>query len=126
MSQPNPHAKRLIDLRKHPRVLVPSGALFSFKRLVVPVRSGEDVEGEGALLDLSIGGCRIVSELPLSIGQEYNLIFQISMERPPIPVDAAVVRWTNDSTYGLKFISIDPHDESRIRDLLLDIRRTAA
>lgn len=126
MSQPNPHAKRLIDLRKHPRVLVPSGALFSFKRLVVPVRSGEDVEGEGALLDLSIGGCRIVSELPLSIGQEYNLIFQISMERPPIPVDAAVVRWTDDSTYGLKFISIDPHDESRIRDLLLDIRRTAA
>lgn len=126
MSQPNPQAKRLIDLRKHPRVLVPSGALFSFKRLVVPVRSGEDVEGEGALVDLSIGGCRLVSELPLTIGQEYNLIFQISTERPPIPVDAAVVRWTDDSTYGLKFISIDPHDESRIHELLLDIRRSVS
>ena len=126
MSQPNPQPKRIIDLRKHPRLLVPSGALFSFKRLVVPAQLGEDVEGEGALVDLSIGGCRILSELPLTIGQEYNLIFQISMERPPIPVDAAVVRWTDDATYGLKFISIDPHDESRIRDLLLEIRRPAA
>ena len=123
MAQPNPQSKRIIDLRKHPRLLVPSGALFSFKRLVVPVQLGEQVEGEGALVDLSIGGCRILSELPLKIGQEYNLIFQISMERPPIPVDAAVVRWTDDSTYGLKFISVDPHDESRIRDLLLEIRR---
>lgn len=126
MSPPNPQSKRIIDLRKHPRLLVPSGAFFSFKRLIVPVPSGEDIEGEGALVDLSIGGCRILSELPLTIGQEYHLIFQISMERPPIPVDAAVVRWTDDSTYGLKFISIDPHDESRIRDLLLEIRRPAA
>ncbi len=124
MAQPHAQPKRIIDLRKHTRILLPAGALFSFRRLVVPVRLGEEAEGEGAMVDLSIGGCRLLSEVPLNIGQEYNLILQISTERPPIPVDAAVVRWTDDSMYGLKFISIDPHDESQIRDLLLDIRRS--
>lgn len=123
MAQPQTQSRRIIDLRKHPRILLPAGALFSFRRLVVPVRLGEEVEGEGAIVDLSIGGCRLLSDMPLSIGQEYNLILQISTERPPIPVDAAVVRWTEASMYGLKFISIAPHDESQIRDLLLDIRR---
>ena len=123
MSPPHAQPKRIIDLRKHPRLPLPSGALFSFKRLVVPVRFSEEVEGEGALVNLSIGGCRLFSEVPLNIGLEYHLIFQISMERPPIPVDAAVVRWTNGATYGLKFISINPRDEAQIRDLLLEIRR---
>lgn len=92
MALPRTQPKRIIDLRKHPRIPLPAGALFSFRRLVVPVRFGEDLEGEGALVDLSIGGCRLLSDVPLIIGQEYNLIFQISMEQPPIPVDAAVVQ----------------------------------
>ncbi len=123
MAQSQTQPKRIIDLRKHPRIPLPAGALFSFRRLVLPVRLGEEVEGEGTVVDLSIGGCRLVSDVPLTIGQEYNLILQISTERPPIPVDAAVVRWTDAAMYGLKFISIAPHDESQIRDLLLDIRR---
>ncbi|MEY4528872.1 MAG: hypothetical protein RL768_2591 [Nitrospirota bacterium] len=124
MALPQTQPKRIIDLRKHPRISLPAGALFSFRRLVVPVRLGEVVEGEGAIVDLSIGGCRLLSDMPLNIGQEYNLILQISLERPPIPVDAAVVRWTDASIYGLKFTSVAPHDESQIRDLLLDIRRS--
>lgn len=124
MALPQTQPKRIIDLRKHPRISLPAGALFSFRRLVVPVRLGEVVEGEGAIVDLSIGGCRLLSDMPLDIGQEYNLILQISLERPPIPVDAAVVRWTDASIYGLKFTSVAPHDESQIRDLLLDIRRS--
>lgn len=123
MALPRTQPKRIIDLRKHPRIPLPAGALFSFRRLVVPVRLGEVVEGEGAIVDLSIGGCRLLSDVPLIIGQEYNLIFQISMEQPPIPVDAAVVRWTNNTTYGLKFISIDTRDEARLQNLLLEIRR---
>ncbi len=124
MALPQRQPKRIIDLRKHPRIPLPAGALFSFRRLVVPVRLGAVVEGEGAIVDLSIGGCRLLSDMPLDIGQEYNLILQISFERPPIPVDAAVVRWTDASIYGLKFTSVAPHDESQIRDLLLDIRRS--
>lgn len=123
MAQPNGPPKRIIDLRKHQRIITPSGALFSFKQLVVPAQLLDDVEGEGALIDLSLGGCRLFSDTPLNLGQEYHLILQISVERPPIPVEAAVVRWTDDKIYGLKFTSIDTRDESELRDLLIEIRR---
>jgi c-di-GMP-binding flagellar brake protein YcgR len=123
MSQPNTQPKRIIELRKHQRIITPSSALFSFKQLVVPAQLLDDVEGEGALIDLSLGGCRLLSETPLALGREYHLILQISVERPPIPVEAAVVRWIEDNTYGLKFTSIDTHDESQLRDLLIEIRR---
>lgn len=126
MSQPKALPKRIIDLRKHQRIIVPSSALFSFKQLVVPAQHLENMEGEGALLDLSLGGCRLLSDTPLALGREYNLILQISVERPPIPVEAAVVRWTDDRIYGLKFTSIDIRDESQLRELLIEIRRPAA
>ena len=125
MAQPNAPPKRIIDLRKHQRILTPSSALFSFTQLIIPVQLLADAEGEGALLDLSLGGCRLLSDTPLNLGQEYRLILQISVERPPIPVEAAVVRWTDNNTYGLKFTSIDTRDESQLRDLLIDIRRPA-
>lgn len=123
MSQHSAQSRRIIELRKHHRIITPSGALFSFKQLVVPAQTLDDVEGEGALLDLSLGGCRLISETPLALGREYHLILQISVKQPPIPVEAAVVRWVEDNTYGLKFTSIDTHDESQLRDLLIEIRR---
>ncbi|MEQ1794413.1 MAG: PilZ domain-containing protein [Nitrospira sp.] len=123
MAQPSGQPKRIIDLRKHQRIITPSSALFSFKQLVVPAQLLDEVEGEGAVIDLSLGGCRLLSDTPLALGQEYHLILQISVERPPIPVEAAVVRWIDDNTYGLKFTSIDTRDESQLRNLLIDIRR---
>ena len=90
MPMPNAQPKRIIDLRKHQRTITPSSALFSFKQLVIPVPLLDDVEGEGAILDLSLGGCRLLSETPLTLGQEYHLILQILVEQPPIPVEAAV------------------------------------
>lgn len=125
MSLPNTQPKRIIDLRMHQRILTPSGALFSFKQLVVPAQLLTEVEGDGAILDLSLGGCRLRSETPLIRGLEYHLILQISTEQPPIPVEAAVVRWTDDKTYGLKFTSIATHDETLLKNLLMEIRRAS-
>ena len=125
MSQPPSQARRLIDLRKHPRLFTPSGALFSFKRLVVPVQFEGNAEGEGTLIDLSLGGCRLLSDTPLEIGELYNLILQVSKESSPVIIEAAAVRWTQANTYGLKFLSVQSVDESHLRDLLLDIRHTS-
>lgn len=126
MSTPHPPARRIIELRKHPRIFTPSGALFSFKRLVIPVQFQENAEGEGTLIDLSLGGCRLRSDVPLEIGEQYRLILQVSSERRPIPVEAAVVRWTQDKTYGLKFTALQSDDESRLQELLLEIRHPTA
>lgn len=125
MSQPPAKTRRIIERRKHPRILTPSGALFSFKRLIDPVESEEHTEGEGTLLDLSLGGCRLHSDIPLEISERYNLILQISKKPRPIIVEAAIVRWTQENTYGLKFTSMQSIHESHLRELLLDMRRPA-
>lgn len=125
MSQPTSQNRRIINLRKHPRIFTPSGALFSFNRLIIPAQFGEHAEGEGTLIDLSLGGCRLLSEIPLEISERYKLILQISRESSPIVVEAAVVQWKQDRTYGLKFTSLQSIDESHLRDLLLDIRHLA-
>jgi c-di-GMP-binding flagellar brake protein YcgR len=123
MSQPPAKNRRIIERRKHPRILTPSGALFSFKRLIDPVESEEHTEGEGTLLDLSIGGCRLHSDIPLEISERYNLILQISKKPRPIIVETAIVRWTQENTYGLKFTSMHSTHESHLRELLTDMRR---
>lgn len=125
MSQPPAKTRRIIERRKHPRIITPSGALFSFKRLIDPVESEEHTEGEGTLLDLSLGGCRLHSDIPLEISERYHLILQISKKPRPIIVEAAIVRWTQENTYGLKFTTIQSIHESHLRDLLLDMRRPA-
>jgi c-di-GMP-binding flagellar brake protein YcgR len=122
MSQPPSHNRRIIELRKHPRIFTPSGALFSLKRLTSPAQSEEHTEGEGTLIELSLGGCRLLSDIPLEIGERYNLILQVTKKSCPILVEAAVVRWTKESTYGLKFTSLQSIHESHLRELLLDIR----
>jgi len=125
MAQPFSSARRLIELRKHPRIPTPEGALFSFKSLSQGAQLEATAEGEGTLINLSLGGCQLVSDVPLTIGERYNLILQPSGGSPPISVEAAVVRWTADKTYGLKFISLQPNDESRLQDLLREIRHRA-
>ena len=122
MSQPPSHNRRIIELRKHPRIFTPSGALFSLKRLTSPGPSEEHTEGEGTLIELSLGGCRLLSRHSSEIGERYNLILQVTKKSCPILVEAAVVRWTKESTYGLKFTSLQSIHESHLRELLLDIR----
>ncbi|TMQ25433.1 MAG: PilZ domain-containing protein [Nitrospirae bacterium] len=122
MSQPPSHNRRIIELRKHPRIFTPSGALFSLKRLISPAQFEEHTEGEGTLIELSLGGCRLLSDIPLEIGERYNLILQVTKKNCPILVEAAVVRWIQESTYGLKFTSLQSIHESHLRELLLDIR----
>src|SRR2546422_567721 len=80
MSQPPSHNRRIIELRKHPRIFTPSGALFSLKRLISPAQFEEHTEGEGTLIELSLGGCRLLSDIPLEIGERYNLILQVTKE----------------------------------------------
>lgn len=125
MNQPPSQGRRLINLRKHPRIYTPSGALFSFTRLVVPAQFEGSAEGEGTLIDLSLGGCRLTSEMPLEIGEQYRLILQVYSQSRPIPVEAAVVRWMQDKTYGLKFTALQPGDEACLQELLLEIRHPA-
>ena len=125
MGQPPSQHRRIIERRKHPRILTPLGALFSFKRLIDPVEFEEHTEGEGTLTDLSREGCRLLSDIPLEIGERYHLILQVLKKSRPVIIDAAVVRWTQKKIHGLKFTSMQSVHESHLQELLLDMRRPA-
>ena len=125
MNKPPTHKRRIIERRKHPRIFTPSGALVSFKRLIEPVEIEEHTEGEGSLTELSREGCRLLSDIPLKIGERYHLILQVSKKSRPIVVEAAVVRWILEHAYGLKFTSMQSIHESHLRELLLELRRPA-
>jgi PilZ domain-containing protein len=122
MSQRPAPKRRIIERRKHPRIFTPSGALFSFNRLIDPFESEEHTEGEGTLVELSLEGCRLLSDIPLKVGKRYHLILQVSKEPRPILVEAAIVRWAGENTYGLKFTSMQSNHESHLRELLLELR----
>ena len=125
MSHPPSPKRRIIERRKHPRIITPSAALFSFKRLIEPVEFEEHTEGEGTITDLSREGCRLLSDIPLVIGEPYHLILQVSKKSRPIIIEGAVVRWTHENTHGIKFTSMQSIHESHLRELLLELRRPA-
>ena len=123
MSQPPSQHRRIIERRKHPRIRTPSTALLSFKCHIDPFQSEDRAEGDGRLIELSLGGCRLLYDIPLEIGKRYHLILQVSKKSRPIIVEAAVVQWTQGNICGLKFSSMQAIHESYLRDLLLDMRR---
>ena len=126
MSQLTKQHRRIIELRQHPRVSTPSSALVSFKRLVAaPVRSEEELESDATLLELSVGGCRIQSDIPLALGKEYGLIMQLAGDRQPIRIETAVVRWNKNGTYGLKFLALPLREETQIKELVQATRQPA-
>ena len=126
MSQRPIPKRRIIERRKHPRILTPSSALVSFKCHIDPFQSEDRAEGDGRLIELSLGGCRLLHEIPLEIGKGYHLILQVSKKSHPIIVETAAVQWIQDNICGLKFLSMQATYESQLRELLLELRRPAS
>lgn len=122
----NAQARRFIELRKHRRLTPPPGALLSFAQLAPPSETAEESEGDGTILNLSSGGCKILSEIPVKVGQPYSLIIQLPSFPTPITVEAAIVRWTSDLTFGVKFSAMQKGQEELLREVLRRLRTTSA
>lgn len=65
------------------------------RHLRVPVRlslsfSGGKVRGEGTVIDMFLGGCKIKSDTPVAIGDIYYLEIVVNEQEPPIEVPAIV------------------------------------
>ncbi|MCP9452748.1 MAG: PilZ domain-containing protein [Nitrospira sp.] len=65
------------------------------RHLRVPVRlslsfSGGKVRGKGTVIDISLGGCKIQSDVPVTVDDIYYLEILVSEQEPPIEVPAIV------------------------------------
>lgn len=124
MSDINAQPRRFIDLRKHRRVVPPPGSLLSFSAIVPPGEQIGDAEGEGIVINLSPGGCMVVSETDVMVGQQYHLILQSPSAPGPITIDTAIVRWSHPREFGIKIVSIGPDQEERLLELFQRLRAT--
>jgi PilZ domain len=85
-----------------------------------PAREDEKFQSEeGTLLDISIRGCAIRSDVPLHKGTLLCLQIRLADQEPPIEIDIATVRTVTGRRLGLEFVRIRHEEEARLRKLLL-------
>ena len=79
------------------------------------------VGGEGSLLDLSSRGCRIESLTDVKPGATLEVRIEVIEHRPPIQIQAAVVRWSRERQFGREFEVIAPTEWAYLRDVVKQI-----
>ena len=85
--------------------------------------SGEQIEGQGKLMDLSLWGCWIESDIPVAMGTTLKLRLHVPGGDSPIQIDTARVRWTNGRACGVEFIRLPAEDLARLRQLVQDLEQ---
>ena len=77
--------------------------------------SGEDISGEGMVLDVAMGGCTFTTRSDLAIGMTVKMNLRISAAVPPVVVDAAVVRNVRAGIAGVEFVSWQESERERLQ-----------
>jgi hypothetical protein len=103
--------------RKHERVRVQFRSHFSMK--------GKMLAGDGDLTDLSPGGCRILSPVPVTVGAEVELCIFPGDSANPILIDAATVRWCRPNEFGLSITKIRVPVQRHLTDVWRKLAKPA-
>jgi hypothetical protein len=77
--------------------------------------SGQDITGEGELLNVSMGGCSFHTGANLTTGMILKLGLQISNDVAPVIVDAAVVRNVRSGGVGIEFLQWQQSERERLQ-----------
>lgn len=94
-----------MDLRQHPRYEVALTSSFL----------GDEINGNGTVKNLCLGGCAIVSDCTLRVGAFVELTIDLPEEFGPLQVEVAVVRWKIGTKFGLDFLQLGQDQQSRLR-----------
>ena len=106
---------KTVDRRATPRLRVQFRTTFL---------SSMNMEGMGVMLDLSSGGCRIESPVPM----EPSLLLELRIYAPnvewPLMIEAANVQWVSGQTFGLAFFRITEPEQQRLGQVIEDLRES--
>jgi PilZ domain-containing protein len=116
--------QRLIERRQHRRGTSRPGTLLSFSLLTNTPSQTDLQQGDAMLLNLSLSGCKIESELPLLIGLHYRLLLQSRIDTTPVTINRATVIWGTHTAFGLRFIDTAPAEERAIKEILSQMPHT--
>jgi PilZ domain len=93
----------------------------------IPVRfqshqSADDFPAmNGTVLDLSLFGCRISTNTPVSPGTAFTLRIDVPGCEEPIQIARADVQWVRGQEFGLSFLAITANAYERLAELLQQI-----
>ncbi len=76
--------------------------------------SGTQISGEGILFNLSIPGCAVEANTPVTVGTFFELHLLLPVHFFPMAVDQAVVVWTAEGKFGMKFIRVRDEEGARL------------
>ena len=79
------------------------------------------VGGEGSVVDLSIGGCRIESPTDVQPGASLEVRIAAIEHEPPIQIQQALVRWSRGRQFGLEFETMVPEEWARLQHTVKQI-----
>jgi hypothetical protein len=90
-------------------------SLYLFIHQVAPTgkkvtlaRRSRGGEREGRVLNLSLGGGAIESEVAVSRGEYLKLQIKLPDQATLLEIDLAPVRWVDGKAFGIEFISMQP------------------
>jgi len=70
--------------------------------------ASDAAKGEGRVLNLSLGGGAIESEVAVSRGEYLKLQIKLPDQATLLEIDLAPVRWVDGKAFGIEFISMQP------------------
>ncbi len=84
-----------------------------------PVRlSSDSMTGQGTVINLSLPGCAIETDLPVQPGDYLELRVMAPDQARPLTVGLAKVRWATQEKVGIEFIRVRQDDQGRIQRLI--------
>lgn len=101
--------------RKHTRFAVQLPVSFS----------GDQLSGEGTILNLSAEGCAIMSEAVSSAAVYLHLKMHLREREEPVQIDLAAVRWSSATRFGVEFIKIRPEEGERLKKFVQALESTS-
>jgi len=99
-----------------------------YERYIVefPARFVGDCEGTGIVYNLGMGGCKIVTDRPLTIGAMVALSLNVPKEALSITVRMATVRWMLQYEFGIEFLGMEELQRERLAQYLHNLAVAAA
>lgn len=85
--------------------------------------SGGQREGQGRTLDLSTGGCKIETDLPVVVGASFECRIYIPGLSWPLRIDEAKVRWVKAKTFGIQFTKIQPDEITKLKRVIVSLNQ---
>ena len=93
-----------------------------FETSFTVVFSWRHTDGEGIVTEISLGGCRVNTDVELTENSRLKLKLQVPGSKPEIRV-SAVVRTVEKGSFGLSFSRVLGDEKKRLRQFLIQLMK---